>query len=153
LYAKKRRLKRLLEDENIEIVIYSYWFHRMAYAAALLKEENDNIKVVTRAHSFDVYEFRRPDNYMRLKRQFKDKLDAVFTLSQEGSDYLNQTYGFPENKLLIRHLGVAMEEKITPANSPNEIVIISLAVFKPLKRIDKIIKAIALFSEKSKQIK
>lgn len=153
LYAKKRRLERLLEDEDTEIVIYSYWFHRMAYAAALLKEENNNIKVVTRAHSFDVYEFRRPDNYMRLKRQFKDKLDAVFTLSQEGSDYLNQTYGFSENKLLIRHLGVTMEKKIIPANSPDEIVIISLAVFKPLKRIDKIIKAIALFSEKNKQVK
>lgn len=142
----------LLSNENDDTVIYTYWFRHAAYAAALLKEKRKRLKVVTRAVSYDVYEFRHRYNYMPLKNQFRRKMDAVYTISNDGATYLHQIYGFPNNKLFIRRKGVAIEGSIRLPNKADKLVILSIAVFKKVKRVDKIIKSIALFSEKNKKM-
>ncbi len=146
-FIYKRRLAVLIDQQEGSVLIYSYWFNQIAYSAALLKKKRPNLKVVARAVSRDLYEFRSPRRYLPIKRQFKGKLDCIYTISQEGLKYLKENYQFPDRDLAISRKGIHVGSEITSPSGTNQLVLLSIAVFKPLKRIDKIIKAIALFAE------
>src|SRR5690554_5373561 len=74
-------------------LIYTYWFNKAYYAAALLKRKGLVGSLVSRAHGFDVYEDRKPNHYMPLKRQFVKELDHLSAISKKGKSYLCDTYG------------------------------------------------------------
>src|SRR5699024_10254055 len=154
VFMYKRRLAALIDQEKDKpVVIYSYWFNQISYSATLLKRQRPNLKVVARAVSKDLYEFRSPKQYLPLKRQFKNRLDKIYTISNEGADYMKAHYGFPDHNLEISRQGINIDATTyTQPSQTGHVVLLSVAVFKSLKRIDKIIKAIGLFAEKHPQI-
>ncbi|MGS4868102.1 glycosyltransferase [Acinetobacter baumannii] len=142
-------LKKSIKDIKGEIVVYSYWNDVSYYAACLLKRKGVINKVISRAHGFDVYEERHPNNYMPLKRQFGLDVDKVFLLSDLARNYYKDKYNYPLNKLEVARLGVVLpREYYKYSNIYNELTILSLSYCVPLKRIDKIMDAINYFSIK-----
>lgn len=146
---KSRFLKRKLKETTVPLIIYSYWFDTVAYAAALLRREELVDYLVTRAHRGDVYEDQRKNSYMPLKRQFAEDFDTVFAISEEGSSYLQTQYSIPPHCIKLVRLGVNIESSVSFPSPPGSLNILSVSFCVPVKRIDRIIDALALVAQRS----
>ena len=135
-----------LEKKGPFELIYTYWNAEYSYAACVAKEQGLVRKVISRAHRFDLYEERRPKKYMPLKRQFIQKLDQLYVLSNEAKAYVNRTYALETGKISVSPLGVGVPQIICLASSPQDFKVVSVSFCVPVKRVDKIIGAIARFA-------
>lgn len=126
-------------------IVYTYWFGPATYAATSLRSRPT---VVTRAHGGDLYEFRHPQSYLYLRRQFINEVDRIYPISRDGSEYLSKQYGAHKNKVHIINLGVNTPDRINLNRYDDRIDFISISNCIPLKNIDKIIDAISHVSDK-----
>ncbi|WP_104500961.1 glycosyltransferase [Acinetobacter indicus] len=146
--VREKQLKHSLKNIGGDILIYSYWNDMDCYAAIELKKKGLFKKVVSRCHGYDCYEVRRKNSYMPLKRQYQYIIDRVFLLSELAKKYYSNTYAYPEDSLDMASLGVFLPEK-TLAYSKIEGVlrVLSISNCIQLKRVDKIIDALSVFSK------
>jgi len=143
IFDKYFRSKRDIDN----IIIYTYWNTEATYALQSLKKKY-SYKLVSRIHGGDLYQERKVNCYMPLKHLFTEEIDKVFTITQSANEYLSKTYGFNNKTLELSRLGV--DDKFIQCNSSlkNHFSIASCSFLVDVKRVDKIIDAIALLSEK-----
>jgi colanic acid/amylovoran biosynthesis glycosyltransferase len=140
-----RRLKRYADTHGDIDIAYGYWNDTPSYAAVLVRSGGSIRKVVARAHGFDLYEARRRRGYMPLKRQFIRAYDALFALSPEGKRYLQATYGACPASIRISPLGVPLAGTLSNRDAAG-VHVLSVSFCLPVKRLDRIIEALALFA-------
>ena len=146
--------KNYLEnDKGNQTVFYSYWHTEVSYALQSLKNDFNNFKVVSRVHGTDLYKERRACGYMPLKKQFIDNIDKIYSISDEGRNYLHKTYGFDSSILEVSRLGVEDLNIRTIPTNKDTFHIVSCSYVVDVKRIDKIIDALELLSKKQQNIK
>ena len=150
LEKEKHKLKLAVMLMDSPPIVYSYWNSVGSYAACLLKKKGVVRKVFSRAHGFDLYEERMPENYMPLKRQFVNDIDKVFLLSESAIEYYHEKYSAKRSKLALGRLGVFLPE-ILPVYQYNrgELRVLSVSYCVSVKRIDKIIIALKHFTKKN----
>lgn len=136
-------LKKICAKHSGTVIAYCYWNDVQCYAAALLKRTGLVSKLVSRAHGFDLYESRRSDDYMPLKRQFIPDMDNILAISNKGKAYLQKTYNAPLKHVVVSPLGVQIPPLISSVSEFNYLNIVSVSFCVSVKRIDKIIDAIA----------
>lgn len=152
-YRYKNQINLACKELEGEIYIYSYWNDTQCYGACLLKKEKKVIKVMSRAHGFDIYVERRVNNYMPLKWQFKDNIDKIFLLSHGAKKYFYEHYSYPREKLVVSRLGVEIPNlNQVYSIKENTLRILSLSYCVPIKRIDKILKCVEVLSNKYKDL-
>ena len=153
--------KKILEEtyasfptEFTSIYFLSYWCTEATIAAALLKKDNKNIRLVSRMHAFDLYEERHVPNYLPLRGLLLQFLDKVVFISEQGKNYFTAKYDFihlqNEEKLLVSRLGVFKEDLDTLSNidlPTSKFTIVSCSSLIPLKRIELIIVSLALLKD------
>lgn len=147
------RLEQYAKASGKIDVAYCYWNEAQSYAALLAKARGSVRKVVSRAHGFDLYETRRKHEYMPLKRQFIHAYDRIFTLSDEGKTYLEDTYGAPPEKMKISPLGVPLANALSRPSPAGSLHVASVSFCVPVKRLDRIVEALSLFARQHGQIK
>lgn len=148
-----KRLEQYARAHGEIDVAYCYWNETQSYAAVLARARGAIRKVVTRAHGFDLYEMRRPNEYMPLKRQFIHAYDRVFALSREGRAYLEDTYRAPPAKVQVSPLGVPLTGSLSRSSPPGFLHVVSVSFCLPVKRLDRIIDALNLFARRHVEIK
>lgn len=141
----KYRIKKILKTTGGADIAYCYWNSNAAYGACLVKAEGEISAVITRAHRCDLYEYQQPENYMPLKRQLRDLFDKVYSISEDGVDYLKSVYGFSDEKVNIARLGVKIPSKYGTPSSDGVIRVCSASFCVPVKRIEIIIQSIRIF--------
>ena len=128
-------------------IFYSYWLDEKALALALFKRKNPYFNVISRAHGWDVYEDRHPNNYLPFRNLFAKNLDSVYTISQNGNSYLFNHYPAFKEKLQTSRLGtiplVSLPEKL----KSDSIHFLSVSSFIPLKRVNKILEVISIIPD------
>ncbi|WP_227429823.1 glycosyltransferase [Psychrobacter sp. I-STPA6b] len=146
-----KRLFRYLFGVKYKIsekdLVYTYWNTEANYALQSLKNKY-HFKLISRIHRADLYENRSPLNYMPLKRQFVENIDRVFVITQSAIEYLTETYGFSIDKLYLSRLGVIDKCIKCQPSEAIEYRIVSCSYLLPVKRVDKIIKALFILSKK-----
>jgi glycosyltransferase involved in cell wall biosynthesis len=138
-------IRQTLSEESVSgsIVFYSYWLKTGAQAIALLDYKN-SIKIA-RAHGSDVYEEKTESGYLPLLRFAANNLDAVFFASEDGKSYFEKRTKTRQPGFAVSYLGVTKPDvEITKAATSNKFVIVSCSNMIPLKRIDRIIQALAM---------
>jgi colanic acid/amylovoran biosynthesis glycosyltransferase len=148
IYWYNSLYRKRMSSKKKHIIIYSYWFNTLAYAAALLRREGLIDFLVTRAHRFDVYEECQKNKYMPLKRQFVKDFDMVFPISDEGSKYLQIRYAIPVSSLKRGRLGVTTRKNMSLPSANCNFNILSVSYCVPVKRIERIIDALELVAPK-----
>lgn len=130
-------------------VIYSYWLNIPAYSAVRLRSmlHNKNLKIVSRAHGFDVYEERWNTNYIPYQEQICEELDRIASVSRAGKEYLEEKYPFVSKKTDVQHLGAIDREQRNPIEKRIPIRLISCARIEPVKRLEKIVDALSLIHD------
>lgn len=154
IFTKKNVFEKYIMRFNIhqKIVFYFYWFDLPSYGASIIKR-NDNVKVITRAHGYDVYRERKKQKYMPLKWQFVDNIDEVHAISEEGKKYLVDAYKIQPNKVHISRLGVDSNGILSKPSNQGYYNILTCSSCIKLKRIDKVIDALSDLLEKLPDIK
>ena len=109
--------------------------------------------VVSRAHGeYDIYEETRPGAYMPVKRQFIDDFDAMYPVSRYGRDYMAKAYGVAPERNIVSLLGIRVPDRMTRASESARCHIVSVAFCTPVKRIDKIIHALAVAAQSMPEV-
>lgn len=146
------RLENLLAKHVCEplklhprIIIYTYWFSWATLAASRLKHRYPNLKVVTRAHRADVYEYAKAGNYMPLGKRYHRHVDMIYAVSNDGKRYLMKQYGIPGGRIRVSRLGVADPGVEARASDAEEVVhLLSVSYAKPVKRLCRLIEGLAV---------
>ena len=126
-----------------DLIFYSYWLDEKAIALALLKKKFSNIQVISRAHGWDVYEERHPNSYLPYRHLLLDRLDSVFTISNNGKNYLSGTYPGKTRKIKLSRLGTMPLQEILQKRNGECYQIVSISSVIPLKRVDKILDLVS----------
>lgn len=123
-------------------IVYSYWSNDNALAAALLKLKFKDLKVVTRAHGWDVYFEANQANYLPFRKTLLGELDNVYTVSRAGNTYVRERWKVEPSKVLTSRLGVKPSEKVTFSEQN---IIVSCSHINSIKRLHLIVEALCLF--------
>lgn len=120
---------------------YSYWCGPEATALALLRNERNDVRAVTRAHGVDVYEERLRPPYFALRRNTLERLDRVFAVSEHGAVRLRARG--PRAKIEVRRLGVTLGAPSPAAPvGDSSFHLASCASVVPVKRLNLLVDAL-----------
>jgi len=123
-------------------VLYFYWGDNLAWTIPYLKKKisGRNFKIVLRLHGSDLYEYTK-GNYAPLRNQIFSDVDEIYTVSENGKNYLDKLYPQFATKIFVSRLGVA-DHGLNPIKADKIFKIISVSNVVPLKRIHLIFEAL-----------
>lgn len=147
------RLKKLYSKEvkrtglKTKKYLYSFWFNDSTHAIGLMKKENPDLKVFSRAHRWDLYFDQNKYNYLPFRLQTSKYLDTIYSASIEGIQYCKETWKISKyNNLQLSRLGVA-PQKLLPLNISDKIIV-SCSNIISVKRVGKIIESLSYVNTK-----
>ncbi len=114
-----------------------------ALSLVLLKLKNPEIKVVSRAHGWDVHEERHSNNYLPFRNLLAEILNTVYTISENGKAYLSIRYPSLKEKIQISRLGTMSLLSIPEILKDGTFHVLSISSIIPLKRVDKILEVLS----------
>lgn len=127
-----------------DTVLYSYWMVTQAMICALLKRKVPGMRMVTRCHGYDIYEYRAPGDYLPFRDFIFRQADAICPISDDGVRYLKETYPTLEaEKIHLHRLGTMDRGLTPPAQNGEPFRIVSCSALISLKRVHLLIKALA----------
>jgi glycosyltransferase involved in cell wall biosynthesis len=129
-------------DER-ECVFYTFWFDAAAMGIGLAKRRHPHLKIVSRAHGYDVYEDRYPVHYLPCRSQALACVDGVFTDSAAGAQYLRDRFPAHKSKIEPALMGVPDPGFLTRKSDDGVFRIVSCAIIRPVKRIDLMLEGVA----------
>lgn len=138
----RKELQSFLSKNSFDLsetIFYSYWLGPSATALAMLKEIEPSIKIISRAHGGDLYAYRHNTPYMPAQKETVRRLDKVFVISQDGSDYLKKSYPEDSEKIAVSRLGTKSAEGKSIPSSDGVLRIVSCSNMLPVKRLDLVI--------------
>jgi colanic acid/amylovoran biosynthesis glycosyltransferase len=137
----ENQLGTIYTEENA--MFYSYWLDEKAIALALLKIKKPNLKVISRAHGWDVYEERHLNNYLPFRNLLAENLDSVFSISENGKLYLLDRHPKFKKKSQISRLGTVPLVFVPEKSKSDTFHILSISSIIPLKRVEKILEVVS----------
>jgi glycosyltransferase involved in cell wall biosynthesis len=136
---KKNRHIDLKEDT----IFYSYWLTPSATALAMLKEQNPNMKVVSRVHGGDLYLERHQPAYLPYQGKVIQIINQTFSISENGKNYLSKLYPDEKMKISVNRLGTRNEIPfIMKKEKEDALNLISCSYLKPVKRVHLLAEAL-----------
>lgn len=152
----RKILDNMTFNKNDEIYIYSYWLYTTAYIATEVKnyfsERDLKSIVISRAHRFDIYEETRWNGIVPFQQEMVEKLDQVFSISENGKEYLQGKYPHISNKIKTSRLGTIDRGISNRDTTSNIFHILSVSWIEDRKRLDLIIKSLSNIDLKGKKL-
>lgn len=150
---KLRRIQKWISRSGVvfgpDILIYSYWFYDFARTAVLLKKDlgSGTKHCISRAHRYDLYAYVHRLRYLPLRPWLIENLDHIFPCSRDGTQYLASRYGNPGGKIETVYVGTR-DYGIQKWERRTNRCMISCSRIVPVKRVHRIIDALALLEER-----
>lgn len=150
--ATKDFLEKVIEEQQLDknnLLIYTYWMIESTMASVMLKEENAGVKVISKAHSQDVYFDRSPVGYHPFAKYIFKGLNHLFFISDNARNYFVAKHGInvkEQQRLSISRIGIKGPDSVIAKKKQNVLRIVSVAYIQKIKRVDLIIDALALIS-------
>ena len=131
-----------------EVVLYSYWFFANVRVAIGVSEYLTslgikNVRVVSRAHRYDLYEERNKLNYLPMREYFLKQIDAVYVCSKDGAEYLKRRHPAYQEKIRVGYIGT-LDFGLAAQEKENVFHIVSCCRVVPMKRLERLADALAL---------
>lgn len=141
--------KYLKDNYDSKNIFYSYWFNGAVFASFLYHKKVAEIDYVTRVHGSDLY-LEQNKGYLPLRPTVLDDITKVFAVSQDGHDYLLRHYQIAKSQISVSRLGTNDYGIFARmSEDPNCFYIVSCSHVSPVKRIDLIIKSLAIVAQKN----
>lgn len=148
--SQYKKIAKILDEYHFgkedEVILYSYWLYISAKVAIDLKQrykEVTNIKCVSRAHAFDIYENKR---YLPEREYILSGLDGIYPCSDNGTNYLQEKYPLHRGKIKTSYLGT-YDKGIAQQMKSDTFSIVSCSRIAPEKRLELIIDSLELLKD------
>jgi len=142
-YQTKKWLKDWLQKEKAapsDVICYTYWFIDITMGLGWAKAETPRLKVISRAHGYDLYENLYKPWPLRL--QSISLLDGLFADSDIGTEYLLKNYPQFQEKYETALLGVPEPGGLSKPSQDGVLRIVSCSTINPIKRIDLLFNSV-----------
>ncbi|HEX5810419.1 MAG TPA: glycosyltransferase, partial [Anaerolineales bacterium] len=126
-----------------QCLLYSYWFDHTATGLARIKREFPSMKLVSRAHGYDLYEEYYYPYYWPYRPETLQALDVLFFASDAGRDYYRDRYSEFTSKYETAHLGTKDPGFVSRPSEDGVFRVVSCANIVPVKRVGLLLDGIA----------
>lgn len=126
-----------------DCVFYTFWFDDSSMGIGLAKNNLPDVRVVSRAHGYDLYEERYKFAYWPRRSAALSLMDRFFPDSEMGLRYMQSRYPQYQAKYQTALLGVMPSGFITPPSQDGKLRIVSCSRIVPVKRVDLLLEGIA----------
>jgi glycosyltransferase involved in cell wall biosynthesis len=134
MLAQEINMEALVRENKV--YVYSYWYNELAIIAGFFKHQYPNIKTISRAHGFDVFEEQNKYGYIPFKK-FKIKyLDAIYSVSQKGKQHLQAQFNDNEIKMHCSYLGTISAAPQLSSSKNNRFSIATCSFIHSIKRLN-----------------
>jgi colanic acid/amylovoran biosynthesis glycosyltransferase len=133
-----------------QVFLYSYWCSEYAHSIAELGKKNPEYTTLARAHGWDLYFERSAYDYLPFRLSIFNDLDAVFTISENGRNYLLAKFDqlVDSNKIISSRLGIRTgRSKKEIHRRFRRFRIVSCSNLISIKRVDLLIRSLALIDD------
>ncbi|OKL50229.1 glycosyltransferase [Boudabousia marimammalium] len=156
LYSKIQGILREIRFSDYdEVVIYSYWCHTGAALGVHIRDiflaDHPRVKVVSRAHAYDVDEDDTPYRYIPARKYLLTYLDRVFPISNYAAAFLHRAMPEARNKIIVARLGVPGSKPIV-RHQTSPFHIVSCSHMAPYKRVGLLLDSIAELQKRGEQV-
>lgn len=129
-------LRRWIAENGLgDAIFYDYWFENSTLALAVLRDRGVIGCALSRAHGFDVFDYRWGGLGRVPFREFKaEHLDAIFAISEDGANDLRAKVGRDREKVRLARLGIPRPSSC-PRGRADPPLVVSCSVVRPLKRV------------------
>jgi colanic acid/amylovoran biosynthesis glycosyltransferase len=144
-YLTRRWVISWIKAEGINIrecIFYTYWFDQAAMGIGMVKHIYPALKLVSRAHGYDLYEERYSPPYWPGRKDALEVVNALFPVSDSGTNYLNKRYPAYASRIETVRLGVANPNFINLPSNDGVLRIVSCSIISPIKRVDLLLEGI-----------
>lgn len=139
---KNDNLKKLLNDNNSDMILYFYWGLGSAEILPFFDISKFK-KVVVRMHRYDLYEYEN-NNYIPFRKQLLNKKITILPSSDDGLKHLLSHYPRHVSDLRTQRCGVLPTKVLTTGSFGETLKIVSCSYLVPVKRINLMIASAAL---------
>lgn len=129
-----------------DVVCYTFWFDELAMGIGLAKRKHPVLKVVSRAHGYDLYEELYGDWPCRLRAI--EMTDGVYSVSEAGQEYLQKKYPAFKEKYGTFRLGVPDPGRLSVPSEDGVLRVVSCSMIYDIKRVDLLLEGIACAARK-----
>ena len=131
----------ILKQNNSNAIFYSYWLDDWATILSVLKQKKIITNFVSRAHGFDLYDYRIKSKKIKYRKFQLETVKNIFTVSKDGEAYLKQTFPKYSKKVLQSYLGTK-DFGLSLYKPSKTLKILTISNVYPLKRIHLLIEAL-----------
>ena len=126
-----------------ECIFYTYWFDQAALGIGLAKQKYPQLRLVSRAHGYDLYEeyYYKPP-YWPSRPLALSLVDRLFPDSEAGLRYLKERYPDHATRYETALLGVTDPGFLNRPPANGVFCIVSCSMLEPVKRVDLILAGI-----------
>ena len=131
-------------------IYYTFWYFYYTYSISKNREFSPDSKLVVRTHRFDLYDAAYKGGRQPFKEIMDPKIDRIYFVADQGKTYyLNKYKRDDSSKYTVSRLGTLdmRGEKIKEQNQNDMFRLVSCSSVIPLKRVDLIIRALALIDK------
>ncbi|MBN1683145.1 glycosyltransferase [Candidatus Bathyarchaeota archaeon] len=149
-------LKKYIKKNNVNLkstIFYTYWMTWATLGIGLTKSVIKDIKLVSRAHGYDLYEERHSPPYIPFRTATLSKIDKLYLVSEHGKNYIIKKYPLLKNKVKVSRLGVTPQKTLSESSSDGAFRLLSCSYIVPVKRIELIIRGLNLIGRKRPYLK
>ena len=157
-YGRMRRLLPTLGLESVDhLTIYSYWFFTGAALGGMLRRRELRgrpVKVVSRAHAYDVDEADAPRGYVPSRRYVMEAVDRVYPISEYAAGFLHRRFPQAGARVQVARLGVpASSAPLRSRPQDGEpFAIVSCSHTAPYKRVGLVLETVAELARRGRRV-
>ena len=129
----------------VDAIFYTYWLGPQTLAVRRAKERFSAIKLISRVHEGDLYEYRFAPPYLPFRQQTLRGVDRVFAISEHGQRYLAERYPSVAQYEVSR-LGVNDPGFLAPFHAEDKFHVVSCSSLEARKRVELLIEGLRLFA-------
>lgn len=124
-------------------VCYCYWLWVEALGAGILRARHPELRIVARAHGFDVYAERHEPPYIPLQRLAIRAADRVCTVSEHGRAYLAAAHPREAGRIEVARLGTVDPAGCSAPSGDGVLRVLTCSRIEAVKRLDLVVRALA----------
>jgi colanic acid/amylovoran biosynthesis glycosyltransferase len=146
----EKEINHIIKNNNLtDFLIYSYWVDSWLIGAIRVREKlKRKFRIVSRAHRGDLYHEAGIIGYQPHRKFIWRNIDFLFPISLMGYNYLLNHYKELQGKMKTFYLGVEDRKRLSPYEKKNSFNLLSCSNLIKVKRVDLILKALKLLSQK-----
>lgn len=129
-----------------DTIFYTYWFDELTMGISLAKDTHPDLRVITRAHGYDIYE--ELYGVWPCRRRSVGMIDGLFSASEAGKSYMLEKYPQYGQNYHTSLLGAADPGGVSKPSQDGVLRIVSCSMIIDLKRVDLLLEGIAHAAKK-----